>query len=80
MARSKSASQYVCQSCAATFPKWEGQCRACGAWNSLVETLIRPSDRRVKRRSGAALPASSEPQPLGALEATRTPRRSTGIA
>lgn len=80
MARSKSASQYVCQSCAATFPKWEGQCRACGAWNSLVETLIRTSDRRVKRRSGTALPASSQPQPLGALEATRTPRRSTGIA
>ena len=40
MARSRAASEYVCQTCAATFPKWEGQCRTCGAWNALVETLV----------------------------------------
>ena len=22
------------------YPRWEGQCRSCGAWNSLVETLV----------------------------------------
>ncbi len=80
MARSKAASEYVCQSCAATFPKWEGQCRACGTWNSLVETLIRPSERRSGARSGAAMPAGAEPRPLGALGATATTRCKTGIA
>ncbi len=28
---------YRCHECAATFPKWGGQCGECGAWNSLVE-------------------------------------------
>ena len=79
MARSKAASEYVCQTCAATFPKWEGQCRSCGAWNSLVETLISPAERRSGVRARAALPAAAEPRPLGALQATRVERRPTGI-
>ncbi len=78
MARSKAASEYICQTCAATFPKWEGQCRTCGAWNSLVETLIAPAERRSRTR-GPTLPAVAEPRPLGALEATRVARRATGI-
>jgi len=80
VARSRAASEYVCQTCAATVPKWEGQCRACGAWNSLVETLIHPAERRSGRRSGASRPASADPQPLGALEASRVARRPTGVA
>lgn len=28
---------FVCQQCGAEFPKWQGQCSACGTWNSLVE-------------------------------------------
>ena len=35
---------YGCTECGATFPKWAGQCGECGAWNTLVETMI---DRRV---------------------------------
>lgn len=79
MARSKAASEYVCQTCAATFPKWEGQCRSCGAWNSLVETLISPAERRSGVRARATLPAAAEPRPLGSLQASRVERRATGI-
>jgi len=28
---------YVCNDCDADFPKWSGQCQACGQWNTLVE-------------------------------------------
>ncbi|MDX7952810.1 DNA repair protein RadA [Lichenihabitans sp. Uapishka_5] len=28
---------FVCQSCGAVSPRWQGRCDACGAWNSLVE-------------------------------------------
>ena len=79
MARSKAASEYVCQTCAATFPKWEGQCRSCGAWNSLVETLISPSERRAGVRARTTLPAAAEPRPLVSLGAERVARRRTGI-
>ncbi len=33
----KSAPRYVCQSCAAAYPKWSGRCESCGSWNSLTE-------------------------------------------
>ena len=33
----KAAPRYVCQSCAAAYPKWSGRCESCGAWNSLAE-------------------------------------------
>jgi len=28
---------YTCSQCASQFPKWQGQCTDCGAWNTLVE-------------------------------------------
>ena len=36
MARPKTV--YLCQQCAHEAAKWLGQCPACGAWNTLVET------------------------------------------
>jgi DNA repair protein RadA/Sms len=80
VARSRAASEYVCQSCAATFPKWEGQCRGCGAWNSLVETLIRPAERRARVRGATSSPPLAGPRALGALAASATSRRPTGLA
>lgn len=37
---------FICSECAATFPKWAGQCTQCGAWNALCEEPLsteRPS-------------------------------------
>ena len=31
------APRFVCQSCAAVYPKWSGRCESCGSWNSLAE-------------------------------------------
>src|SRR5439155_1020847 len=36
-------------SCGESFLRWEGQCRNCGAWNSLVETLVREPARPTAR-------------------------------
>ncbi len=33
----KETTAFVCQSCAASYPKWAGQCRNCKGWNTLVE-------------------------------------------
>jgi DNA repair protein RadA/Sms len=35
MARAKTT--FICESCGALSPKWQGQCAECGAWNTLVE-------------------------------------------
>lgn len=33
----KNRSQFICQQCGATYPKWVGRCENCGQWNSLIE-------------------------------------------
>jgi DNA repair protein RadA/Sms len=38
MAKSKEV--FVCQSCGASFPKWQGQCATCGAWNTLAAEFL----------------------------------------
>ena len=35
-------SVYACNECGATSPKWVGQCPACAAWNSFVESAAPP--------------------------------------
>ena len=39
---SKSKTVYECQTCASQFPKWLGRCSECGAWGTLVESVIDP--------------------------------------
>ena len=33
----KSKTAFVCKQCGNETPRWQGQCPACGAWNSIVE-------------------------------------------
>jgi DNA repair protein RadA/Sms len=73
--------RFVCQQCAAVYPKWTGRCDSCGAWNSLTEELPREelpggtSKSKLDRRGG---------RPLGFVGLTGSsvlpPRRQTGIA
>ena len=30
---------YTCTECGGTSPKWLGKCPACGAWNTLIESV-----------------------------------------
>jgi DNA repair protein RadA/Sms len=52
MAKAKTA--YVCGQCGAEHNKWQGQCEACGLWNSLTEFVIASavSTPAAARRSG----------------------------
>jgi DNA repair protein RadA/Sms len=71
-------SRFVCQSCGEAFLRWEGQCRACGEWNSLVETVVRakPAGPRALR---AGVTEGSSPLPLAAIGEADLPRLPTGI-
>jgi len=75
------SSRYVCQACAAAFPRWEGQCRSCGAWNTLVETAI-PRALRGPRRPAVSSLGPGEPVAPVALRDVApgsAPRLGTGI-
>ncbi len=51
----KSRSRYVCRECGAEYSQYFGQCRNCGAWNSLDEVAVIPARGR-QGRSRQALP------------------------
>ncbi len=79
MARQQS--RYVCQACGAAHLRWEGQCRTCGAWNTLVETLVHEPDHRARTpRAGAGPGAGATPQSLAGLREAELVRTPTGIS
>ena len=55
MARPKTS--YVCGSCGAHTPQWQGQCPACQAWNTL-ELAIPVAGRGGERRAATSAPTS----------------------
>ena len=55
MAKARTA--YVCGECGADFTKWQGQCGACGAWDSVSEIVLESAASAkspAARRSGWA--------------------------
>jgi len=47
----KTRTQYVCQNCGASYPKWSGKCENCGEWNTLVEQLAPSSGKSAVAKS-----------------------------
>lgn len=81
MARTQS--RFVCQACGADFARWEGQCRSCQAWNTLVETVVtarQRASRSTARGSGGGLGDSPAPVALSAPADGPTERLPTGLA
>ena len=76
--------RYVCQSCGESFLRWEGQCRACAAWNSLVETQVRDVARAARASVGQSRRGTLGPGPvptaLGEVGEPEQPRLPVGIA
>ncbi len=50
MAKARTA--YVCNQCGAEHSKWQGQCEACQAWNTLSEFVVEPATRATPSRRG----------------------------
>ena len=76
----KSTSRYVCQSCGDDFLRWEGQCRSCGTWNSLVETVVRtPARGKLTSGSVAVGPGRGSAVALADIGEADVPRLATNI-
>jgi len=74
---SKIKTQFVCQACGATSPKWLGQCPGCQAWNTMEESRELASDKSIHRY--APLAGTAQPQALSEVEARELPRLPTGM-
>jgi len=74
----KLKNSYVCQQCGSQFPKWQGQCGDCGAWNSLVEERA-PSKANASAQAGYA-GLLSEVTPLQSVKMHQQARFGSGLA
>ncbi|VDY45983.1 DNA repair protein [Salmonella enterica subsp. enterica serovar Daytona] len=73
---------FVCNECGADYPRWQGQCSACHAWNTITEVRLAasPTVARNERLSGYAGSAGvSKVQKLSDISLEELPRFSTGF-
>jgi DNA repair protein RadA/Sms len=65
----KAKTAYVCADCGAEYPKWQGQCEACGAWNTLSEFVVQPAKAAAGNTRSAGYAGIDAPrvQPLARI-------------
>ena len=74
----KAKTNYTCSECGGIASKWGGQCPACGAWNTLVETVIESGTNRFSTQH-QGLAQTAPVLSLADIEAIDVPRFGTGI-
>ena len=72
---------YVCNDCGAEFSRWQGQCSACKAWNTISEVRLISASNSVKndRFSGYAGETRAKIQTLSEISLQETPRFTSGF-
>ena len=72
---------YVCNDCGAEFSRWQGQCSACKAWNTISEVRLISSSNSTKndRFSGYAGETRAKIQTLSEISLQETPRFTSGF-
>lgn len=75
---------FTCTECGGTSPRWLGKCPSCGAWNTLVESVVEGGNggagkNRMSASSYAGLAQAQAVTPLAAIEAQDVARTASGI-
>lgn len=65
---------YVCNDCGADYPRWQGQCSACKAWNTISEVRLVSAVAKGDRFSGYAGETTVKVQTLSDISLQNTPR------
>lgn len=80
MAKEKSV--FYCTDCGNEVLRWQGQCPACGAWNTIVERPAAPKSKTPKSTSGrrdAGTMSFARPRCITEVETTDELRFDTGM-
>ena len=71
---------FICKECGARFPRWQGKCSECQAWNSLNEEVeAAPADSRRAMGMTLNLSSGTEPVRLSEVKTSEDHRFSTGL-
>jgi DNA repair protein RadA/Sms len=72
----KSRTQFICQNCGASYPKWTGKCDNCGEWNTLVEQAAVSQGKSAVSRSASSGHVLT-PQTMQSIAIEETAKRMT---
>jgi DNA repair protein RadA/Sms len=75
----KTKTRFLCTECGNDTLRWQGQCPACGAWNSLVEEVAPPRERSAGPHGGRGGGSRAAPVRLREVEGSDEQRWSTGL-
>lgn len=72
---------YVCTECGADYAQWQGQCNACGAWNTLKEfkTASSTNASKVVKASGYSGARQQQVVSIDEIDLAELPRFSSSI-
>ncbi|WP_392559188.1 DNA repair protein RadA [Orbus mooreae] len=72
---------YVCNDCGADYPRWQGQCSECHAWNTITEVRLAAATNRNDRFTGyAGDTGTAKIQKLSEISLEELPRFSTSFS
>ncbi len=78
MAKRKTA--YVCTECGAEFPRWQGQCNECKAWNTISEFVVSAAKTSMRSAtSGYAGQTQAKIELLNTIDLEALPRFASGF-
>ncbi|MBR9756936.1 MAG: DNA repair protein RadA [Algicola sp.] len=60
----KAKTTFFCQNCGSQFSKWQGQCTACKAWNTIVEELVQKPEKNDWKAASASTEKKRVSKPL----------------
>jgi DNA repair protein RadA/Sms len=72
---------FVCSNCGASSPKWVGNCRSCGEWNTYHEEVLfkeTPKEKEKKSWKPAGVNIRSAPRPITEIQSGQMHRQHTG--
>lgn len=77
MAKTKTA--FFCQNCGAQHPRWQGQCKSCKEWNTLVEEILEKESTKHtwNKEISTSSKRIAKPQRLQEIELTKEVRLRT---
>lgn len=74
---------FVCNGCGTDYPRWQGQCSACHAWNNISEVRLAevssPGRQRFVGYAGKSGINHNQVQKLSDIDLAELPRFSTGF-
>lgn len=68
---------FFCQNCGAQYAKWQGQCNACKAWNTIVEEIIQ-KEEKVAWKGTVEVKKAPKPLKIKEIDSAQEIRLNTG--